>query len=338
MPTERLAIPASLFSVSFGLAGLTAVWHLAGLFLGVPRAVPTALAGLTVVVWAVVLALFVRRLMQRRSSLSAELNHPVTAPFLALIPITILVLVPTLATASRDVAVVVTFVGILCALPLGAWLTGRWLGYGVPEESLHSGYYLPTVAAGLISATALASLGYRDGAIMAIGLGGICWLLVGSVILNRNFVVRGLPKPLLPTMAIDVAPVVVAGSAWFAINDGVADTGQLMLAGFALLMVGVQIRLVSVYRTVPFSASFWAFSFSYCAVASYGMRWLGTGNQPWTATVSWVLVVAASLFIAALAARSIMALRAGTFLPREPARSQLTGPREDTPPDRGASA
>lgn len=197
-------------------------------------------------------------------------------------------------------------------------MTGQWVGRGVPEAALHSGYYLPTVAAGLLAASALAALADHDAGIMALGLGAICWLLLGSIINNRNFVVQSLPDALVPTMAIDVAPAVVAGNAWFALNRGVPDSIQLALAGFALLMVLVQVRLFTVYRTLQFSASFWAFTFSYCAVASYGMRWLAVSDQTWAPAVSWTLLIVVTGFVGWIALRSLVALRAGSFLPREP--------------------
>lgn len=317
VPGPRLTIPASIFAIPFGLAGLTSVWHLAATWLSAPPLIPLLLLIVTLIAWGWLLILYVRRLVTRQSTILTELNHPVTAPFIALIPVTLLVLVPVTASNSETAAHVITWVGLVVALVLGAWFTGRWLGNGVPEECLHSGYYLPTVAAGLIGATALATLGYDDAATMAFGLGGICWLLLGSVIITRNFVVTGLPPTLVPTMAIDVAPVVVAGSAWFVINDSVPDTVQLALAGFALLMVGVQFRLITVYRRLPFSASFWAFTFSYCAVASYGVRWAHTAPDTWATVASWMLVAAATALVAAIAVRSVISLRQGTFLPVE---------------------
>lgn len=316
--TPPLALPASGFSIAFGLAGLSGVWRLAHQFLGAPAGIATALTVLTLVVWAVLLVLYVRRIARGHTSVREEIHHPVTAPFLALIPVTLIVLVPELSGWARGPATVVAWAAMLVALALGAWLTGQWVGHGVPETAVSSGYYLPTVAAGLLSATALASLSENDLGLMAFGLGGICWLIVGSIINNRNFVVTSLPPAMQPTMAIDVAPVVVAGSAWFALNGGRPDAIQLGLAGFAVLMVGVQIRLISVYRRLTFSASFWAFTFSYCAVISYGLRWLATAPGSWPTVASWALVALITLFVGTIAVRSVAALRAGTFLPREP--------------------
>lgn len=317
---DAIVVPVNAFSICFGLAGLAMVWRLAAEHLGAPAAVPGALTVVTLVVWVILLVAYLGRLRQGHTTVTRELTHPVTAPFVALIPITILVLVPELAIWSPTVTVWVTAVSVVAVVLLGGWLTGTWLGAGVPETSLHSGYYLPTVAAGLISGTAFAALGYRELGIMAVGLGGICWLLLGSIINNRNIIVESLPPGLIPTMAIDVAPVVVAGSAWFALNDGQPDNAQLLLAGFAVLMVLVQVRLyLSVYRKLAFGMGFWAFTFSYCAVASYALRWLATDPQTWTVALGWVVVAAVTAFLASVAVRSVLALRTGTFFPHDTA-------------------
>lgn len=77
-----------------------------------------------------------------------------------------------------------------------------------------------------------------------LGLGGTCWIVLGSIVILRLVSQPPLPPPLRPTLAIELAPPVVAGSAWFAIDGGRADPVALLLAGFAILMALVQLRLV----------------------------------------------------------------------------------------------
>ena len=55
-------------------------------------------------------------------------------------------------------------------------------------------------------------------------------MLLGSIIAQRLYVVPALPPPLLPTIAIELAPPVVAGNSWFAINGGRVDTPAAILA------------------------------------------------------------------------------------------------------------
>ncbi|MFN8125396.1 MAG: hypothetical protein U0R64_02640 [Candidatus Nanopelagicales bacterium] len=316
-----LLIPANIFSISFGLAGLAMVWNVASRHFGAPWIVVDVLTALAFLVWAVLVVLYVRRIIANHTSLLAELTHPVTAPFLSLVPVTLLVLVPVVVERNPTAAGVLAVGAALITALLGAWLVGRWVGHGIPEASLHAGYYLPTVAAGLIGATAFASVGLPAAAMMAFGLGIACWLLMGSIITNRNFVVSALPAVLVPTIAIDVAPPVVAGNAWFTMNPGSGsdDVVQLMLAGCAVFLVLVQLRLLPKYRSLSFGPSFWAFTFSYCAVASYALRWIAV-TQPSGATwLAWTVITVITAFLLVIAALSIRGLVRGTFLPREAA-------------------
>jgi hypothetical protein len=97
--------------------------------------------------------------------------------------------------------------------------------------------------------------------------------VLAAIISLRLCVVSSLP-PLLSTIAIELAPPVVAGSSWFAINGGKVDTAQAILAGLSLLMLLVQLRLIPLYRRAPFGRGFWAFSFPFAAAVTYGVRWL----------------------------------------------------------------
>lgn len=44
----------------------------------------------------------------------------------------------------------------LAVTAYGGWLTGDWIAGEVPQEAAHPGYFLPTVAGGLIGAGAAA--------------------------------------------------------------------------------------------------------------------------------------------------------------------------------------
>jgi tellurite resistance protein len=98
------------------------------------------------------------------------------------------------------------------------WITGdgdirRW----------HPGYFLPTAAGGLLAGGASAALGFTTLSRVLFGLGITTFVVLASIISFRLYVVPSLPPPLLPTIAIELAPPVVAGSSWFAINGGNAQ-------------------------------------------------------------------------------------------------------------------
>jgi tellurite resistance protein len=76
---------------------------------------------------------------------------------------------------------------------------------------------------------------------------------------------RRCPPRLLPAIAIELAPPVVAGSAWFAVNGGKVDTGADFLAGLSVLMLLIQFRLIPLCTRAAFGPGFWAFSVPFAA-------------------------------------------------------------------------
>jgi len=66
--------------------------------------------------------------------------------------------------------------------------------------------------------------------------------MIGSLTLNRLMFVRRLPNDLLPMVAIELAAPAVGGSAYFALRGNVPDRLQSGLAGYAVLMVLVQLH------------------------------------------------------------------------------------------------
>jgi tellurite resistance protein len=187
------------------------------------------------------------------------------------------------------------------------------------------------VAGGLVAAGGSAVLGFPLLARLMFGYGSVCWLVLGSVVLARLFTQPLLPPALRPTMAIEVAPPVVAGSAWFAMNGNRPDTVAAVLAGYGALMVLVQLRLVPAYAAAPFGPGTWAFSFSYAAAFAVAIRWLAAGDVPGRRTATYVLLAVVSAMILALVVRTVSALARATFLPRRPVRSGPEPGREREP-------
>ena len=207
----------------------------------------------------------------------------------------------------------------------GAWITGDWIADSGDIRRWHPGYYLPTAAGGLIAGGASAALGFTTLSHVLFGLGITSFVLLGSIIQLRLFNAPSLPAPLLPTIAIDIAPPVVAGNSWFAINGGKVDTVEAVLAGLAVLLILVQVRLIPLYRQAPFGPGFWAFAFPFAAAVTYGVHWLAAEHVSSGAALGYALVSVLTAGFALLAARTVTGLINGTFLPRVPAPAQAPG-------------
>jgi Voltage-dependent anion channel len=97
--------------------------------------------------------------------------------------------------------------------------------------TFHPGYFLPTVAGGLIASAGAAETGQHRLAEIMFGLGIGCWLVLGSIILARLLFWPLPPAPLLPTLAIEVVLPAIASLAYFALHGDRIDTVTALYFG-----------------------------------------------------------------------------------------------------------
>ena len=143
---RRPRVPPSLFTIALGLAGLGQAWHAAQSVLGVSAAVSDAIFALAAVAWLVLVAAYAA---QGWRQVLADLRDPVLGPFVPVAAITAMILggalaaaVPAAVAAGRVLVVIFLVVTVL----IGGWLTGQWIADRLDQDSMHPGYFLPTVA------------------------------------------------------------------------------------------------------------------------------------------------------------------------------------------------
>jgi tellurite resistance protein len=301
-------IPPNYFGSCLGLAGLAEVWAIAADQHRVPPGVGTGLSVLAALVWlGVLIAYLLHLVLVDHKVLEQDLGNPVTGPFLSLALITpmllaVLGIYPHAATAGK----IVFDVFLVLTVLLGGWFTGQWMITGPELDQIHPGYFLPTVAGGLIASDGAAITGQHRLAEVMFGYGMICWVVLGSIILTRLFTRPLPPKPLIPTLAIEIAPPAVASLAWFdAHSDGV-DAVASGLAGYGLLMILVQLRLLPIFVRLPYMPSTWSFTFPWAAVAAAGLHWLGALHPTGYAAWQWVVIVAITVLVGAIAVRGFI--------------------------------
>jgi tellurite resistance protein len=332
-------VTPNVFGIPFGVCGLAQCWSVAHVTTDVPAWPAQSLWVVAAGVWVATVVAYVTDLI-RGGRLGTELQDPTFAPFTAVAFIVPMLLGVALAPHARTAGVTVFAVALALTVVIGAWLTGEWIIADLRLSQWHPGYFLPTVAGGLVAAGGSAALGYRTLAVVMFGYGTVCWLVLGSVILARLFTQPALAPPLRPTIAIEVAPPVVAGNAWFALNGGRNDIVIAGLTGYAVLMILIQVRLIPVYRRVPFGPGWWAFSFSYAAASAFGIQWLAAQQPP--GSTGWILALLSVItaWIGVLGAWTIRRLASRSFLsPATPAiaHKQQDG-SESTAADEGPHA
>jgi tellurite resistance protein len=324
-PTEShgraLYLTANLFAVAFGLAGLAQAWSTLMKFAHGPNWPANALWIVAALVWLITLVGYLTNVAAQRRW-KTELSDPTFGPFTVLIVIVPMQLSVPLAGQARDAGEVVFWCAAALTVLVGAWISGGWIALDGDVRRWHPGYYLPVTAGGLIAGGASAALGFTTLSHVLFGLGVGSFLLIGSIVSQRLFVVPALPLALLPTIAIELAPPVVAADTWFAINGGKVDIAAAILGGFSVLMVLIQLRLIPMYRRAPFGPAYWAFSFPAAAAVTCGVHWLAAEHVRGGTALGYVIVGLLTAGFALLAARTVIGLLNGTFFLRVPVPDQ----------------
>jgi tellurite resistance protein len=310
--TTTTRVPMNLFGIPFGLLGLAGSWQVAAQVAGVPPGVGTALLVLAAAGWVVVIGLYAWR-----GRPATDLFDPVAAPFAApavIIPMVLAAkavypVAPALGTVLFDVFLVLTVL-------LGGWLTGQWIHQPVQWAQIHPGYFLPTVAGGMLGGAEAVAIGQQRLGEVMFGLGLVCWLMLGTLVLGRLFLGPKLPTPLVPTLAIEVAPAAVTSQAYLALNGHRLDVVAAGLAGYGLLMVVAQLRLIPDYARLRFMPSTWAFTFAWAAVVSVAMEWIDLTRPPGARAYEYALLAAVTVLIGSIAIRTGLAIARRQLLPR----------------------
>ncbi|RFA13107.1 hypothetical protein B7R22_13990 [Subtercola boreus] len=309
-------IPLNTLAVAFGLAGLAGVWSLAVTDLGAPDGIAEFLWVVTAIAWIWLVVAHALRGRRTTDRLVDQLRHPAQGPIAALVPIVMMLLGAHLHSSLPAAGFWVVVVGLAATVLFAGWIVARWIGGGLEPDAVHGGYFLPTVAAGFIGATAAAKIGLPTVALGAFAIATLFWVVVFALLLARLALRPSLPAPLMPTLAIIVAPPAVGGTAWLTITGGHTGAVDYSLAALTVLMVVVQLALARSYLALPFTLGFWSFTFPFAAVSAYGVEWLALERPAGWQVAAWVIVTLITLFIIGIAARTLrLVFTSATILP-----------------------
>lgn len=313
---QVLNLPAGYFGMVLGIIGMGFAWRYAGTIWPVSSIIGDALVVLATTIWALLMIAFIARAIRFPWSVRQEIRHPVASSFVSLIPATTLLVSIAFAGWYRPLSLALFAAGVTLQLCYAAWQSaGLWRGKH-PGEATTPGLYLPTVANNFISAMACGALGFNDAGLAFLGAGVFSWLSLEPVILQRLRSNGELPAALRTSLGIQLAPALVACSAWLSVNGGDGDTFAKMLFGYGLLQLLFMLRLMPWYLQQPFNASFWSFSFGISALATTGLH-LGHG-QPhgFFHTLAIPLFIFSNLIIGLLLLRTFLLLVRGKLLIR----------------------
>ena len=315
LTVDRIAVPASFFGMILGLVGLGNCWRVAAKLWHLPTWIGESIMLLAVAVWLVLLLLYISKWLWAREDALAEFGHPVLCCFIGLVPVSTVLVALAIAPYSHAIAVALFVVGAIGQLSFGVYRSGRlWMGGRQPEMTTPI-LYLPTVAGSFVSAIVASALGYREWSALFFGMGMFSWLALESIIMQRLYLMDALPKPLRPTLGIQLAPPVVGCVAYLGLTSGQPDIFAQILFGYGLLQALILLRLLPWLFQQPFAASYWAFTFGVAALALASLHFVERGMTGMMESLAVLLFIGANLIIGSIALGTLRLLLRGKLLP-----------------------
>lgn len=311
-----LNLPAGYFGMVLGIIGMGFAWRYASTIWPLSRSVGDGLVLLAATIWALLAAAFITRAVRFPGSVRQEMRHPVASSFVSLFPATTMLVSIGFVPWCRPLSLGLFIIGVALQLAYSAWQSaGLWRGRH-PSDATTPGLYLPTVANNFISAMACGALGFNDAGLVFLGAGIFSWLSLEPVILQRLRSDGELPAALRTSLGIQLAPALVACSAWLSVNGGEVDTFAKLLFGYGLLQLLFMLRLMPWYLQQPFNASFWSFSFGISALATTGLHLGHSQPNGFFHFLAIPLFVFTNLIIGLLLIRTFLLLVRGKLLIR----------------------
>lgn len=266
--TKTFPLPTGYFGIPLGLAALSLAWlHLENHF-PVARTISDVIGIIASAIWILFILMYAYKLRYYSDEVRSEYHCPVRFSFIALIPITTMLIGDITYRWTPWVAEVMIWLGTIGQLLFSSLrISELWKGGVFEQKSTRPPFYLPAVAANFTSASSLALLGYHDLGYLFFGAGLIAWIIFEPVLL-QHLRISSLEPPFRATMGIILAPAFVGAAAYLSINKGEIDTFVKILWGYGFLQLFFLLRLLPWIMEKGLNIGLWGFSFGLASMAN----------------------------------------------------------------------
>ncbi|MGA2711243.1 MAG: SLAC1 anion channel family protein [Steroidobacteraceae bacterium] len=306
-------LPVSLFGSTMGLTGLSMAWNLAHGLFDLPLWVSSAIAAVSVVVFAALLIAYGVKALSAPDKVLAEFHHPIAGNLFGTFLISILLLPIVIAPVNLDAARVLWAIGA-AGMVLFAWtIVSRWMSDRQQTTHATPAWIVPVV--GMLDVPlALPSLGLpplTEVMILSLAVGLFFAVPLFTLIFSRLVFEAPMPDALRPTLLILVAPFSVGFSS-YVVTVGRIDLFAQSLYCLMLFVLAVLLGQLRVLRrSCPFRVAWWAVSFPLAASAVAALKFAAFDPNWFTTGVAWALLALATLTIAGLLVRTLVGVAQG---------------------------
>ena len=300
--------PVSFFSMIMGLSGFTLVMMKVEELGLIPFAPVEFFAALTIALFLVLSVTYTAKMIRHPDAVRAELDHPVMLSFFPTITISLILIGTFLATWTPAIALLSWQIGAAGQLFLTLLIMTRWIHHDHFEiHHISPAWFIP------VAGNILVPLAGVENASMELNwfffsIGLLYWIVLFTIIMYRMFFHRPLAENLLPTMFIMITPPAVGFISYLNLVPDLDNFARVLYYN-ALFMTLLLLVQAPRFMKIPFSLSWWAYSFPLAAVTVATLLMYEETGKPYFRLISYLLVALVTTLIIFLLYKTFLAAR-----------------------------
>ncbi|GAX87416.1 tellurite resistance protein [Lebetimonas natsushimae] len=257
--------PVQLFAVIMGLSGLAIAYAKAYHFLNFPYWPYFTLLILDTIAFFGIFITYVIKWVKYPDAINAEVNHPVKSSFIAAISISFLLISIAYMDFAPPISVTFWWIGAWLHLFFTFNVIKFWIRHQFDVKMINPAWFIPIVGNVLVPIAGVDIVNeYVNLFFFSIGI--FYWIVLFTIVTYRMIFHHPLPKKLIPTFFILIAPPAVGFISYFRISFGSIDTFSMILYLIALFTFFLLLLKKSLYTELPFFISWWAYTFPLAAI------------------------------------------------------------------------
>ncbi|WP_024787994.1 MULTISPECIES: SLAC1 anion channel family protein [unclassified Lebetimonas] len=257
--------PVQLFAVVMGLSGLTIAYAKAFHFLHLPYWPYFILLILDTAAFFCIFITYMIKWIKYPDAIKAEINHPVKSSFIPAISISFLLISIAYMDYAPTISVTFWWIGAWLHLFFTFSVIKFWIRHSFDVKMISPAWFIPIVGNVLVPVAGVDVVNEYIN-LFFFTLGIFYWIVLFTIVTYRMIFHHPLPKKLIPTFFILIAPPAVGFISYFRITFGSIDIFSMILYLIGLFTFLLLIAKKSLYTQIPFFISWWAYTFPLAAI------------------------------------------------------------------------
>lgn len=308
VPARLHHFPVAWFAMIMGLTGLTLAWRKAEELLNLTFAPSPWLLILATGLFALLAALYAAKVIKYRAVAAKEWAHPIKMNFVPAVSISLILLSIAWLPVSAPYSKLLWMAGVALHLILTLYVISQWMHHSKFEiVHLNPAWFIPVVGNILVP---IAGVQHAPPEVswFFFSIGIVFWPVLLTIILYRVIFHTSLPERLMPTLFILIAPPAVGFISYVKLTGEVDAFAHVLYhsALFFTLLLFTQLRY---FANLKFFLSWWAYSFPLAAITIASLVMFEHSGLVLFLRLSGLLLGIASVVIAGLLARTVLAVK-----------------------------